>query len=71
MQKSFFDLEYAAKEKLIWRDHFLAEIDGMTTWGNLHRLIEPFYPKVDGAGRLPIGLTRTLRMYVAHQCFSW
>jgi IS5 family transposase len=33
-------------------------------------LIEPFYPKVEGAGRPPIGLARMLRMYVAQQCFG-
>jgi hypothetical protein len=29
-----------------------------------------FYPKVEGAGRPPIGLARKLRMYVAQQCFG-
>jgi hypothetical protein len=33
-------------------------------------LVEPFYPKVEGAGRPPIGLARMLRMYVAQQCFG-
>ena len=70
MQKSFADLEYAAKKKLTRRDRFLAENDSVTPWGKLHKLIEPFYPKVDGAGRPPIGLARMLRMYVAQQCFG-
>ncbi|MBG6219120.1 IS5 family transposase [Janthinobacterium sp. CG_23.4] len=70
MQKSFSDLEYAAKKKLTRRDRFLAEIDSVTPWGKLHKLIEPFYPKVEGAGRPPIGLARMLRMYVAQQCFG-
>jgi hypothetical protein len=39
--------------------------DILTPWGKLHRLVEPFYPKVVGAGCPPIGLTRMLRMYVA------
>ncbi|MFZ4878871.1 IS5 family transposase, partial [Janthinobacterium sp. Mn2066] len=64
------DLEYAAKKKLTRRDRFLAEIDSVTPWGKLHKLIEPFYPKVEGAGRRPIGLARMLRMYVAQQCFG-
>ncbi|MEO7495317.1 MAG: IS5/IS1182 family transposase, partial [Massilia sp.] len=55
MQKSFSDLEYAAKKKLTRRDRFLAEIDSVTPWGKLHKLVEPFYPKVEGAGRPPIG----------------
>ncbi len=70
MQKSFSDLEYAAKKKLTRRDRFLAEIDQITPWGKLHQEIEPFYPKVVGAGRPPIGLARMLRMYVAQQCFG-
>ena len=70
MQKSFSDLEYAAKKKLTRRDRFLAEIDGVTPWGELHKLIEPHYPKPIGAGRPRIGLARMLRMYVAHHCFG-
>ena len=70
MQKSFSDLEYAAKKKLTRRDRFLAEIDKVTPWSQLHEVIEPFYPKVVGAGRPPIGLARMLRMYVAQQCFG-
>ncbi|MDQ1813457.1 IS5 family transposase [Massilia sp. CCM 9210] len=54
MQKSFSDLEYAAKKKLTRRDVFLAKIDSVTPWSQLHKLIEPFYPKVEGAGRPPM-----------------
>ena len=32
MHNSFFDLEYAAKKKLMRRDRFLAEIDSVTLW---------------------------------------
>jgi IS5 family transposase len=52
------------------RDRFLAEIDSVTPWGKLPQAVEPFYPKVEGAGRPPIGLARMLRMYVAQQCFG-
>jgi IS5 family transposase len=70
MQKSFSDLEYAAKKKLTRRDRFLAEIDKAAPWGKLHKLIEPFYPKGGGPGRPAIGLARMLRMYVTQQCFG-
>jgi transposase len=70
MQKSFCDLEYAAKKKLTRRDRFLAKIGEVTPWSQLHQLIEPFYPKAEGAGRPPVGLARMLRMYVAQQCFG-
>ena len=65
MQRSFSELEYAAKKKLTRRDRFLAQIDSATPWGKLHKLIEPHYPKTSGPGRPPIGLARMLRMYVA------
>ena len=48
-----------------------AEIDSVTPWSKLQKLIEPFYPKVEVAGRPPIGLARMLRMYVAQQCFGF
>ena len=72
MQKSFSfsDLEYADKKKVARRDRFLAEIDSVTPWSNLHQTVEPFYSKVEGAGRPPIGLARMLRMYAAQQCFG-
>lgn len=67
MQKSFSDLECSAKKKLTRRDRFLGEIDSVSPWGKLYKLIEPFYPKVEGGGRQPI---RLLRMYVGEQCFG-
>ncbi len=70
MQKSFSDLEYAAKKKVTRRDRFLGEIDALTPWSALEAEIEPFYPKGEGRGRPPIGLKRMLRMYVAQQCFG-
>lgn len=70
MQKSFSDLEYANKKKLTRQDRFLAELERITLWDKLQLAIEPFYPKMVGAGRPPIGLMRMLRMYVAQQCFG-
>ena len=70
MQSSFSELEYAAKKKQTRRDRFLGEIDAVTPWVALEAEIEPFYPKGEGRGRRPIGLSRMLRMYVAQQCFG-
>src|SRR5690554_5898583 len=70
MQRSFSDLEYAAKKKVTRRDRFLAEIERLTPWAALEAALEPFYPKGGGRGRPPIGLARMLRMYVAQQCFG-
>lgn len=71
MQSSFSDLEYAAKKKLTQRDRFLAGIHAATPWAALEAEIEPFYPKGEGRGRPPIGLSRMLRMYVAQQCLGF
>ncbi|MGA7180374.1 MAG: IS5 family transposase [Thiobacillaceae bacterium] len=70
MQRSFSDLEYAAKKKVTRRDRFLGEIDAVTPWSALVTEVEPFYPKGEGRGRPPIGVERMLRMYVAQQCFG-
>ena len=70
MQRSFSDLEYAAKPKVTRRDRLLGEIEAVTPWAALVAEIEPFYPKGEGRGRPPIGLERMLRMYIAQQCFG-
>jgi IS5 family transposase len=70
MQRSFSDLEYAAKKRVTRRDRFLGEIDAVTPWSALIAEVEPFYPKGEGPGRPPVGLERMLRMYIAQQCFG-
>ena len=67
MQKSFADLEYAAKRKTTRRERFLAELDRITPWSELLGALAPFYPKGEGRGRPPIGLERMLRMYIVQQ----
>lgn len=70
MQRSFSELEYAAKKRVTRRDRFLGEIEAVTPWFALLAELEPFYPKGEGRGRPPIGLERMLRMYIAQQCFG-
>lgn len=70
MQASFSELEYASKKRVTRRDRFLAEIDAITPWGSLLKVIEPYYPSSGGRGRPTVGLERILRMYVAQQCFG-
>jgi IS5 family transposase len=70
MQRSFSELEYAAKKKVTRRDRFLGEIEAVTPWSALVAEVEPFYPMGGGRGRPPMGLERMLRMYVAQQCFG-
>ena len=70
MQKSFSDLEFAAKKKQTRRERFLEEIGALVPWAELITAIAPFYPKGEGRGRPPIGLERMLRMYVVQHCFA-
>lgn len=70
MQKSFSDLEYAAKSKQTRRDRFLAQLEAAVPWSALVAALEPHYPKSGRRGRPPIGLERILRMYIAQQCFG-
>jgi IS5 family transposase len=70
MQRSFSELEYAAKKKVTRRDRFLGEINTVTPWSALVTELTPFYPKGEGRGRPPIGVERMLRMYIAQQCFG-
>ena len=70
MHRSFSELAYAATKKVTRRDRLLSQIDVVTSWAALVSALAPHYPKSDQGGRLPIGLERTLRMYVAQQCFG-
>ncbi len=71
MQLSFSDLEYAAKKKQTRRDRFLSEIDEVTPWCSLLKVIAPHYPVSGKRGHPPIGLERILRMYIVQQCFGF
>ncbi len=70
MQQSFSSLEFAGKKKQTRRERLLGEIDAVAPWAELIAAIEPHYPKGEGRGRPPIGLTRMLRMYVVQQCLG-
>jgi hypothetical protein len=68
MQKSFPDLEDAAKKELTRRDRFQAEIDSMTAQGQAAQADRSVLSE---SRRRPLaGLARMLRMYVAQQCFG-
>ena len=67
MQKSFSDLEYAAKRKVTKRERLLGELEAITPWSDLLSALVPYYPKGQGRGRPPIGLERKLRMYIVQQ----
>jgi len=66
-QTSFSHAKFTSKKRLTRRDRFLAEIEVARPWLALVAALLPYYPKGDGRGRPPMGLERTLPMYIA-QC---
>lgn len=52
------------------REVFLTEMNRVVPWAELCALIEPVYPKPEGAGRRPVGLERMLRFYFLQQWFN-
>jgi IS5 family transposase len=53
IQRSFSDLEYATKKRVMRRDRFLGEINAVRPWPALLAEIEPFHPKGEGRGPEP------------------
>jgi len=49
---------------------FLEKMDQIIPWPELTAAIEPFYPRVDGAGRRPFGINRMLRIYFLQHWFQ-
>jgi len=52
------------------RDVFLTEMNTVVPWEKLTALIEPMYPKGEGAGRPPVGLERMLRIHFLQHWFN-
>jgi transposase, IS5 family len=52
------------------RDEFLSQMDQIVPWSKLCELIEPSYPRNEGAGRPTVGLERMLRIYFLQQWFN-
>lgn len=61
---------FEAFRKTTRREVFLTEMNRVVPWAQLCALIDPVYPKPDGAGRRPIGLERMLRIYFLQQWFN-
>jgi IS5 family transposase len=69
-QQTFAAGTFEPYRKLTRREQFLAAMDQVVPWGELCALIEPVYPKPEGAGRPPVGLERMLRIYFLQQWFN-
>ena len=52
------------------KEKFLEEMERIVPWGKLVEVIEPYYPKPEGAGRRPIGLERMLRIHFVQHWFN-
>jgi IS5 family transposase len=69
-QSTFADASFEPYRKATRRDEFLAQMEQVVPWAELCGLVEPFYPKNDGAGRPVIGLERMLRIHFLQHWFN-
>jgi IS5 family transposase len=69
-QHSLATAGFEVYRKRTRRDEFLAQMDLVVPWASLRTLIEPLYPKGEGAGRPTVGLERMLRIYFLQQWFN-
>lgn len=69
-QATFAEAGFEAYYKPTRREKFLNDMDRVMPWKKLGALIEPFYPKNDGAGRLTVGRERMLPVYFLQQWFN-
>lgn len=69
-QATFADTGFEKHYKPTRREQFLHEMEQVVPWSELWALIEPFYPRNDGAGRPTVGLERMLRVYFLQQWFD-
>lgn len=69
-QQSLATAGFEIHRKRTRRDEFLAQMDQVVPWTKLCALIEPVYPKGEGAGRPTVGLERMLRIYFLQQWFN-
>lgn len=71
-QLTFSSAAYSAKKKVTRREKFLAEMEAVVPWARMEALIAPHYAKGPSAkgGRVPIPLSRMLRIYCLQQWFA-
>ncbi len=62
-QQTFAEAGFEPYRKLTRRERFLAEMEQVIPWSELAAVIEPHYPKAEGAGCPPVGVERMLRIH--------
>ena len=69
-QQTFAEEGFERYRKAMRRERFLDEMDRLIPWRELCEVIEPFYPKAQGAGRTAVGLKRMLRIHFLQHWFN-
>ncbi len=69
-QSTFSEAGFDKYKKQTRKERFLGEMEQIIPWVELSAVIEPFYPKPQGAGRRPIGIDRMLRIHFLQHWFS-
>ncbi|MGH8398866.1 MAG: IS5 family transposase [Gammaproteobacteria bacterium] len=69
-QATFAQSGFEQYRKRTRREQFLEEMEQVVPWKQLCAVIQPHYPKVEGAGRPPVGVERMLRIYFLQQWFN-
>lgn len=69
-QNTFAAASFERYRKPTRRELFLAQMEEIIPWRELCAVIEPFYPKGDGAGRPAVGVERMLRIHFIQHWFN-
>jgi len=69
-QQTFAEASFEQYRKPTRRERFLTEMERVIPWGELAAILEPFYPKPEGAGRPPMGVERMLRIQFLQHWFT-
>lgn len=69
-QMTFSSDGFDKYRKTTRKEIFLARMNEIIPWAELAKLIEPFYPKPEGAGRRPISLEKKLKIYFLQHWFQ-
>jgi IS5 family transposase len=69
-QQSLAEATFEKYRKPTRREKFLAEMDRVIPWKEMSEVIEPYYPRPEGAGRRPVGVERMLRIHFLQHWFN-
>jgi IS5 family transposase len=69
-QQSLAEATFEKYRKPTRREKFLAEMERVIPWKEMSKVIEPYYPRPEGAGRRPVGVERMLRIHFLQHWFN-